>query len=219
MTVRPRYAVIPTHDRPDHFATCLRSVWDQVDHVLVISHRAAYVGQVRADSLTVLPYDQELPNISAMWNLGLLEAEVGSYAMPHDVAVLNDDAVVPPGWFDQVTAAMRETGAAAGCASQDEDLDSPFLQTTPDTDIGRRLSGYAFILDGADGLRADEQFRWWWGDTDLDWRARQQGGTVLVPGVPVEHPPNGSTPTTGVLAQIAGDDRQRFIDKWGSAPW
>lgn len=218
--MRPaRYAVIPTHDRPEQFATCLRAIFDQVDYVVVVSHRADYAARYRGEAIAVVEYREELPNISAMWNLGLQEAEWGSYAEAHDVAVLNDDAVVPPGWFDAVLGGMRLGDAIAGCVDPYERGELQRLVSTEPADITRRLSGFAFILEGSAGLRADEQFRWWWGDTDLDWRARHQGGVVLVPGVPVEHPPGGSTPPVGVLADIAAEDRERFIVKWGDAPW
>jgi GT2 family glycosyltransferase len=218
MSRRRRYAVIPTHDRPEQFATCLRAVFDQVDHVIVIRHHADYT-PAYAHDVTVIDYIPELPNISEMWNLGLLESEMAAYAEPHDVAVLNDDAIVPPGWFDTVVAGMRATGAVAGCADQHGRTEMQHLTSFADPDITRRLSGFAFILDGSKGLRFDEQFRWWWGDTDMDWRARVAGGTVLVSGVPVQHPNGGGGTTVGVLAQIAAEDCSRFVDKWGAAPW
>lgn len=212
-------AVIITRDRPEEFAQCLRAIWPQVDHVIVISHGTEYARDHHADGISVIDYAPEIPNISMMWNLGLLEAEAGAYAEPHDVAVLNDDAVVPPGWFDRITDEMRATGAVLGCSDQHGHTVSQHLRTFDRPDIRRRLTGFAFVLDSESGLRLDEQFRWWWGDTDLDWRARQAGGLIIVPGIPVQHPPNGGGTTTGVLARIAREDRDRFIAKWGSAPW
>lgn len=213
--MRKRFAVIPTRDRPTEYRSCYDAIRPQVDDVVSICHSPQ---ALHYSSGVPIRYDAPLPNISAMWNLGL-ECLDRFFHIDYDVAILNDDAIVPGGWFDRIIEAMDETGAVAGSADQ---FGRPLLQlltTRTNPDISRRLSGFAFILDGSAGLRADEQFQWWWGDTDLDWRARMNGGTVLVPGVKVDHPENGGGTTVGRLAEIAGQDRERFIQKWGSAPW
>lgn len=198
---RPRYAVIPTRDRPDQFAECLRAIWDQVDHVLVISHHADYVGHVHAESLSVIPYDPDLPNISAMWNLGLLEAEMGAYGEPHDVAVLNDDAVVPPDWFDRITARMQQHDAAGASGPRGND------------DTSAEIAGYAFIVAGERGIRADERLRWWYSDDAIQRRCETAGGFQIVPGVHVEHLyPNQST--VGELARISAEDRAVYEETY-----
>lgn len=81
-----------------------------------------------------------------------------------------------------------------------------------------RMPGYAFSMRGSAKLYADEDLQWWFGDDDLDWRIRQNGGNALVGGLQVEHlSPNLST--VGELAEQAGRDRQTFKDKWGKTPW
>jgi hypothetical protein len=75
------------------------------------------------------------------------------------------------------------------------------------------------MLRGESELRLDESMAWWYSDDDLDWQARQQGGALLVPGIPVQHLcPNGSTNERPELQEQAGRDRQTFITKWGKAP-
>jgi hypothetical protein len=61
---------------------------------------------------------------------------------------------------------------------------------------------------------------WWYGDDDLDWEAREKGGALLVPGIPVEHrDPNGAMRDRPELHAQAGRDRATFKAKWGRTPW
>jgi hypothetical protein len=200
---RLRFAVVPTRDRPNDFADCVAALQPQVDRVVVVSHGAPYADPFSLDipRCSIVAYAEDPPNISRMWNLGLDQVHWLSADEPYDVAVLNDDVVIPEGWFDKVTQRMRTKHASMG---------SPPRPGRPEL-----VSGFAFILDGSMGLRADEQFQWWGGEDDLQRRA---GTVALVPGAEVEHRRPNST-TVGVLAQIAGDDRDRFIQKWGVAAW
>lgn len=195
---RLRFAVIPTHDRPQDFQDCLEAIWPQVDRVVVVSHSAPYMpGPAHGSKCTVLRYEWRVPNISDMWNLGLDQVHRMADGRPYDVAVLNDDAIVPVNWFTRVTWGMRQHKASAGCVKRADD---------------HRMAGHAFILDGDVGLRADPQFRWWYGDDDLERRA---GKVAFVPGEGVEHRHPNST-TVGVLREIADADKQRFERKWGA---
>lgn len=79
-----------------------------------------------------------------------------------------------------------------------------------------RMIGYAFVVDGQANLRADERFRWWYGDDDLEWQARAAGGTVRVGGVTVEHLySNASTYENPTLVAQTEVDAQSFIAKRG----
>lgn len=207
MTDRRRYVVIPTRSRPDDFRDCVTAIAPQVDAVIVIAHGCPeYVGRtLTADAPGVreweaIEYQAVVPNISRMWNLGLDAAARRAGWDPFDVAVINDDVICPPDWFARVTAAMDAMSprAAAGCVRRRFD---------------HRMTGYAFILDGRSELRADEQFRWWYGDDDLERRARQISGVAFAEGRDVEHRHPNST-TTGVLAEIAEQDADRYLAKW-----
>lgn len=206
---RLRYAVIPTRDRPQDFADCIEAIAPQVDAVFVVAHleASAYaeptmlatLGTTRAFS--VIRYSALVPNISTMWNLGLSSAHRYAADRPYDVAILNDDVIVPPDWFNRVTAAMAVLGpgrASAGCVRRALDP---------------RMTGYAFILNGDDSLRADERFQWWFGDDDLERQARALGGVAYAVGADVIHRHPNST-TVGRLAEIAAEDRTRFAAKW-----
>lgn len=230
MTVPGRYAIIATRDRPAELAAVVNALHAQGATIVVVDNGSDPpavppidhgTGGPLPNAPTVIVDFEQPPNLSRLWNLAL--AEVKEQAARRgltrwDVAVVNDDAVLPDGWFDTCAAALRETGSAAACSDPHGRLRSPLLKTAPDADVFTRMCGWAFLLRGEAGLRFDEQFRWWFGDTDVDWRARAAGGMVIVPGYPVGNLHANST-TTGVLAAQAGRDRATFADKWGSVPW
>lgn len=215
MSERLRYAVITTRDRPGEFARCLTAIGEQVDGLVCVAHMEP--SYIEAWDSGVIFYDEDPPNISRMWNLGLEAVAKLADGQPYDVAVLNDDAIVPPDWFERITEGMHLYGAVAGSADQHGRVPAGLrlLNNKPAADdLLIRMSGFAFILDGTAGLSLDEQFQWWAGDRDLEMVARTRGGTVLVGGCPVEHLHPNST-TIGELARIAGEDMERFRVKWG----
>jgi hypothetical protein len=214
---RRRFAIIVTRDRPEAYAACVAAIRDQVDDIVTITH-----GPTAITYATGLPvrYDPEPPNISAMWNLGLDLLTEAFPRQAYDVAVLNDDSVVPAYWFDHISGPMSYTGAAAGCVDQHHRLERPVLHVeAAPVDLHQRLTGYAFILDGSKGIRANEEMRWWLSDDDIDWQARTRGGTIVVPGEPVQHPPNGGTACTGRFATWFEEDQIKFRTRWGVLPW
>lgn len=219
MNHRLRYAVVTTNGR-DCVQECLDAIGPQVNRIILVTHRCNPSFSIGSGATTLISYDEHPPNISRMWNLGLSEAERLAWKehMSYDVAVLNDDAIVPEHWFTTIVSAMRSQRCIAGSMDQYRMLAHPQVFREPvGISLRLRMSGFAFVLDGTFGLRLDEQFRWWYGDDDLEWRARQEGGVVRVPGEPVEHLYPGGT-THGILSRIAGDDRRRFKKKWGRTP-
>ena len=80
------------------------------------------------------------------------------------------------------------------------------------------MQGFAFIVAGETGIRADEQFAWYCGDDDLEWRLSASGGVVVIPGFPVQHlHPNAQV--TPEIHELIAKDMQSFVDKWGTRPW
>lgn len=220
-----RAAVIPARDRHDLLADCITSVVDQVDRVIVIDNLSdppidpePWDGKVGVASLPIDP-----PNISTLWNVGIALADAGAHRMgaeAWDVAVLNSDVVVPSGWIDGLSTAMRSTTAVLAYPDQHGGSEQILHWEPGPIDLRQRITGYAYMLRGEHGLRLDEDFAWWFGDDDLDWRARKQGGALLVPGLAVEHRcPNISTNERPELAAQAGRDRETFRRKWGRTPW
>jgi hypothetical protein len=234
---RGRYAIIPTHNRHEQVAALVDILRPEVDLIVIIDNaseppmhqpRQLGDGQGGAYVLTV-PDSEQPPNLTRLWTVGLDAVrffrdhnDLGDEQPTWDVALLNDDATLPPGWFQLCANAMREHGAAA--CSVDQRLQAPLLKTAPDGDLGRRLFGPAFVIRGemanqeGDPLWPDITIQWWFQDTDLDWRARALGGTLLIPG-PFVGNTGANSSTVGPLAEQAGRDRETFRQKWGWVPW
>lgn len=136
------------------------------------------------DVIWVDTNDLEL-NISRWWNIGL------AVATDRFVAVVNDDVLVPSGSLEMMCRALVESDTAqvAYCTE-------------------RGMSGWCFVLDTKTGFRFDEQFRWYYGDTDMDCRLQ----SVNVATAVVHLSPGGRmTPEMELIAQ---EDARRFERKW-----
>ncbi len=220
-----RAAVIPTRDRHDLLADCINSVVDQVDRVIVIDNLSAppidpepWHGKV---GVVTVPIDP--PNISTLWNVGLALADAQAHqhgADRWDIAVLNSDVVLPAGWIDGLSTAMRAGPAVLAYPDQHGGTRQILHTKAEPVDLRTRITGFAYLLRGETGLRLDESMAWWFSDDSLDWEAREQGGALLVPGLAVEHRcPNGSMYERPELQEQAGRDRETFQAKWGRTPW
>lgn len=220
-----RAAVIPARNRHDLLADCINSVVDQVDSVLVVDNLSTppidpepWHGKVGAVSVPIDP-----PNISTLWNVGISLADAQAHrvgAARWDIAVLNSDTVIPTGWMGHLSTAMRSTTAVLAYPDQHGGTQQILHTRAAPIDLRQRITGYAYMLRGEAGLRLDESMVWWASDDDIDWRAREQGGALLVPGLAVEHRcPNVSTNERPELQAQAGRDMETFEKKWGKRPW
>jgi glycosyltransferase involved in cell wall biosynthesis len=216
---RPRYAIIPTRNRPNILEQCVRAIGPQVDLIYIINNGDdALSGVDVADwggvNAMVRDFEMQPPNLSLIWNLGLDHCAEDVRHTEWDVAILNDDAIVPEGWFDAVSNGMRAVSGAAGCSGP-----TGAVHTVPGpVPLHTRLVGYAFILAGELGLRANEDIHWFFSDDWMDWESRKMGGMVMVPGFQVNHLyPNGQV-TPELQVQIA-KDAQTFADIYGMRPW
>jgi hypothetical protein len=220
-----RYALIITHNRPRPLQECVDAISPQVDAVLIMDNASDPPAMVKMSEAPIVIRQEPLqpPNIAFLWNWGLdyIEQRMMGLGVPQwDVALLCDDVNVPPEWFDTVSNAMRSVGAAAGSTNSVRPTDIPVLKVNPDQDIYGRMNGAAFIVVGEKKHRADETMHWWWCDTDMDWQARLDGGTMIAPGpVAVNSRPNEFTNTKPELGHQAGLDAAAFVAKWGHRPW
>jgi hypothetical protein len=167
---------------------------------------------------------EQPPVLSRYWNIGLnwmaqWYANQGR-GEDYDVAILCDDAIAPQGWFSAVIQAMRETNTVAGSSHPDGYPQPTMTKYDMDGDIRNRMCSWAFIVDGACQVRADESMSWWFFDTDLDVSLRRAGGTVLIGTHPVPNAqPNYYTSVKPELGEQAGRDRATFAAKHGRTPW
>lgn len=219
------FAIIPTTGTRASLVDAIAAIRPQVDEVLVIhngpvrEHLWSF-GPARERHIVTIPYDDGKPfNLSEAWNLGLRTANLMARAEGAQEwfgAVLNDDAIVPPGWFEAVSLTMDRLGAAAGCSGAT--IGEVFHVQSGPVDLFTTMRGWAFILRGSKQLYADERFHWWFGDNDLGWRAADAGGMVMIRGYEVKNLyPNGSF--TAELHIRAGLDAAEFEKKWGRAAW
>jgi GT2 family glycosyltransferase len=221
----PAFAVIATHDRPTMLLDAIDSLEPGVN-VIVIDNAADPPVHLPPSprARSVIRYDEQPPNLSHAWNLGLQRAaDIATRADLEcwDVAILNDDIVLPPRWLSTLSAAMRATRAKAAHVDVTREHGGPLINHIPGpVNLFERMSGWAFLLRGEAGLRFDEDLRWWFGDDDMDWRCRQAGGTMRVPYQQVvHHDPDGSTNRDSALQVQAGLDRETFAAKWRMTPW
>jgi molybdopterin-guanine dinucleotide biosynthesis protein A len=220
------WAVVPSNGRP-YLDDLIRSLADQVYDIIVVANTWERDGEPSALEIAGLPVcviedGREDRNISRWWNLGLdvVARHAGWLGDTEwDVLVVNDDVVCPPRFVETLSARMRATPAVCAYPDQSGGQQEILHTRAGPVPLSQRITGYAFMLRGEAGLRADESLLWWYGDDSLDWEARENGGALLVPGIPVEHrAPDVQTNASPVLTAQAGRDRQTFITKWGKAP-
>lgn len=206
---RLRIALVgPTRNRPDLFAQAVAAIRPQVDRVVTVAHGAEAVGYATPLVEALIEWTEDQPNISAMWTAGLaLAAQVAGG--PHDVAVINDDAVVDADWFDTLATAMHAAGAAGASGSRQANK----LAT---------MAGYAFLLDGTKDVRADERMRWWYSEDPIQRRCFDAGGFVIVNGpTAVNHRADTEIRLNPTLRRWSREDRETYRRSHGEfiGPW
>lgn len=220
----PRYAIIPTHNRPARLLALAASLGGQCDEIVVLDN--ASNPPVDADKLRdvargarvhVIRDEEQPPHLSRFWNVMLDRvAELNDDRVTPvdvwDVAVLNDDAVIPAGWYDACSNGLRAHDTAVIAHT---DSTRPALLTELGNDPRNRMCPHAFVIRGESGMRADEAMRWWYFDSDLDQRARLAGGVLSVPGPRVANV-LANTTTRGPLAEQAAKDQATFEAKWSA---
>jgi hypothetical protein len=231
----PRYAVIPTRNRPEQLTSLLRQLEGQVNLVYVVDNASdeplssLWLRQFADVRTIVVRDDEQPPHLYKMWNSAFNVIESTARVMGEklwDVAVFNDDTSLPGDWYDYVANALsrnpsddnRSVPAVACTYTHANYGETPYLKTQIDGNIMTRMCPWAFVVRGELGLRADESMRWWWGDTDFEWQAIQAGGVLMLPGYTALNTLANST-THGVLAEQAGRDGETFALKWGGRPW
>ena len=219
------YAIVLTCDREELRDRCLRAIAPQVDSITIINN-SSWITKDRIvgdDEFRLIDVTLKPPNLSLFWNLGIDSVALAASRRLRetwDVAFLCDDAIVHPGWFQEVTEPMRALGATAGSTHSAVPVTYPILKTEKDSDIWNGMCPWAFVMQGEAGIRADEDLKWWWGDTHMDFTARGAGGMVIAPGAVVQNEKLGEyTNIYSHLAEQAGRDGETFAAKWGGRPW
>jgi glycosyltransferase involved in cell wall biosynthesis len=237
----PTYVVIPTRNRHEMLRNCIQSIVDDPSFygVIIIDNLSnpalspIDIPQVDdkptppgllCPGMTIMRYHGEPPNISRMWNMGIDTARIYAQQSMHrefNIAVLNSDVVCPPGWLTGMGEGLRTYNADLAYPDQYGAISAPkkHVLAAP-ISLYERITGFAYMLRGESSIRLNEDLKWWYGDDDLDWRCREMNGSLLLPGMAVEHlDPNGSTNRNPLLAEQSGRDRETFQKIWGNTPW
>lgn len=144
-------------------------------------------------------WDLDPPNIQRWWNIGIdiARANGGDY-----IAVLNDDLILTDDPINKIVNAMKQEKAVLGYPK-------------PHTGNGiTGVAGYCWVLDLKTDLRADESFRWYFGDDDIKLRALEIGKVLLVPSDVKHLHPLIQTNQNKYLLELTKADRQYFKEKW-----
>jgi hypothetical protein len=218
----PRYAIIPTHNRPAKLAALVASLGTQCDQIVVLDNASeppvdeqALQAAAGKALVEVMRDAEQPPHLSRFWNTMLGNAaqlaELAGDDEQYDVAILNDDAIVPAGWYDACARGLRDGDVQVAHTEPT----SPPLLTRIHNNPRNRMCPHAIVVRGEAGQRADEAMRWWYFDTDWDLTARQNGGVLSVAGPRVVNSLANST-TVGPLAEQAERDRIVFEAKWAA---
>jgi hypothetical protein len=161
-------------------------------------------------------------NISRWWNLGLdwiweqeTDPSTGKVNR-HHVLILNADARIRPQGVARLSWAL-DTNRGFALAHPKAGVGIDRVHVPGPYGLQVRMTGWCFMLTSDVPIRADEQFNWWFGDDDVEWRAAQEGGVLRVGRVEAAHLGDG-TPR-GDLARIAREDMARGEEKWSIRPW
>jgi hypothetical protein len=219
-----RYAIVLTHNRPELLAQCIEAIGPQVDMTFVVDNASEppAVSQPGSPPAIFIRDMEQPPNLSRLWNVGM--RAVNTYAgfseeRTWDIAYLCDDAIVAPDWFKTVATAIRDHRCLAGSTHCAIPVSHPIVKHAADHDVWNRMCPWAFIVAGEVGILADEDLKWWWGDTHMDFTARLGGGMVVAPGPVVPNlRMNEYTGTRPELMAQSGKDGETFAAKWGR-PW
>ncbi len=206
---RLTYVVIAVKDRHE-MTTALLDQLEGGDGVFVFDN----------GSVSPFPGAEITPEASLyeMWNMGLDRAREMAGGRPFDVAFLNNDLEVPPGFLGRLAAGLRQHDDQWLAYPNWENLaiNAGAVESVRVRD-GRHISGWVFMLRGDVGMRFDEQFRWWYGDNDIQFQVERQGRKVVcVGGLNCVHlEPGRSTDASPALLALAAEDEVKFARKWG----
>jgi len=232
------YTVIPTKDRPAELGNLVDSlmangVADPSTILIINNGKPSGVPEWLRDRAVILPDGNRGAHIYQQWNWGLDWAQRLATGVnrpdkwpthPHAVAILNDDVELPADFAARMIECLRDTDVTIAFPDQGPGIvnQPPPKHADPSNklDYDKRITGYAFVVNGKHGIRCDENFKWWYGDDDLDWQARRDFNGTWEVDVTVKHLyPSESTNADPERAAQAARDRETFISKWGKAPW
>jgi len=181
------------------------------DRIVIVSTRSG----IRVPEGCLVVEDLGSVNIHRWWNAGIDAAvERGATA----VAVSNDDVAIRSSTLPALYEALRTSGAT---------IASPSRQGLRRGLHRRRLVPYSAVLwgclwmvDPQAGLRPDTRYSWWYGDNDLDIRARRDFSGIVSVDCYFRHElPGEHTGVSDELRQLAEVDQRTYETDHGRLLW
>jgi len=214
-TQAPTYVVVASKSRRGMLTRLLEQLKPQVAGCFVYDN--GYTPPLR-DSIEAHGWP-----LHRMWNDGLAQAEKAAGGKPHNVLIINDDVEVEGHCAALLDGALRASDDHWVAYPNWHGADIPLgaaVETSNPEMAGQTMSGWCFMLRGETGLRFDEQFEWWYGDSDLQRKVEQGGGKVVCVGGchAIHHDPLRSTVDDPDRLAQARADEARFAAKWGIDP-
>lgn len=185
------WVVIPTADRRRYIPAIIREAGVPKEQIVIVHTKENNEPYEEVNNI----YDTGEINIQRWWNRGI------EYAMARGaryVAVLNDDIELADDPLNRIVSGMKNQGSVLG-------YPYPFPGWT---------CGYCWVLDLASDVRPDENFRWWYGDNDLNFQARAYGGVLAVPAKVRHLHGNELTKDNEELMALTRQDEDLFFEKW-----
>ena len=194
MVNKDLWVTIPTADRRRYIPAIIREAGVPEKQIVIVHTKENNEPYPKVNNI----YDTGELNIQRWWNKGI------DYALARGaryVAVLNDDVELADNPLIKIVDGMKSQNAILG-------YPYPFPGWT---------CGYCWVLDLASDVRPDEQFRWWYGDNDLNFQAREKDGIVAVPAKVRHLHGNELTKDNPELMELTKQDEDLFFAKWQDA--
>lgn len=197
------YLTVPTAGKhPELLREMISSCGLPINQIIIVETKPNLVLPTGVITLQ----DFGSPNIQRWWSRGIEEAVArGAKA----VAVLNDDIRVNSETLPRLYDGLKKTKATIASPSREGVTNKrhrrPLVPYSP------RIWGCLWMLDTQSGLRPDQRYAWWYGDEDLDIRARKYFNGVVNVDVYYEHYFAGEgTSQNPLLQALAEKDAQTY---------
>lgn len=197
------FMTVPTAGKhPELLNELIGSCGLPLDQIVIVETKSG----IDLPSGVVRIHDFDSPNIQRWWNLGI-EASIARGAST--VAVLNDDIRVNSDTLPRLLDQLLKSRATIASPSRPGIANKRY--TRPLVPYSPRIWGCIWMLDTQSGLRPDQRYAWWYGDEDLDIRARKNFNGVVTVDVYYEHYFAGEgTSQNPFLQALAEKDAQTY---------